>query len=93
MKALARVFLKNPPIVLLDEATSALDAESEYHVQLAIETIMKGRTVISIAHRLSSMRLADRIIVLEAGKIAESGNYYDLLKKKGVFEQLIHRQL
>lgn len=79
--AIARAFLKNAPILILDEATSSLDSESEQAIQESLETLMKGRTVIAIAHRLSTLKEMDRIIVIENGKIAEDGNPEDLLKK------------
>ena len=92
--AVARAILKDPPIVIFDEATSALDAESEHHVQQAINTIMQGRTVISIAHRLSTIREADRIAVLQNGIIAETGSFEDLVHRgNGVFKELMKRQL
>jgi ABC-type multidrug transport system fused ATPase/permease subunit len=92
--AVARVILKNPPIVVFDEATSALDAESEHHVQKAISTIMDGRTVISIAHRLSTIRTADRIIVIKNGIVDEMGTFNELaVKENGSFRELMGRQL
>ena len=91
--AIARTILKDPPIVIFDEATSALDAESESHVQEAINTIMKGRTVISIAHRLSTVREADKIAV-ENGKVVEYGTFDELvLKEHGAFLDLMGRQI
>ena len=81
--ALARAILKNPPILILDEATSALDTESEILVQEAIERLMAGRTSIVIAHRLSTVQHADRIVVIEGGKIVETGKHNELLKKRG----------
>ena len=91
--AVARAILKNPPIVVLDEATSALDAESERHVQKAIETIMDGRTVVSIAHRLSTVRNADRIAVLSGGRIVETGTFEELREKGTEFYSLMGRQI
>ena len=92
--AVARCILKNPPVVIFDEATSALDAASEYHVQKAIETVMEGRTVISIAHRLSTVRGADRIAVLEGGRIVEVGSFDELVSRDGgAFRALMGRQL
>src|SRR5205085_8920970 len=77
--ALARVFLKNPPILILDEATSALDTINERHVQKAIEAARADRTVILVAHRLSTLAEADRIVAFEEGRIAEMGTYQELL--------------
>ena len=92
--AIARAFLKNAPIVILDEATSALDNKSEKVVQQAIENLMKDRTVIVIAHRLSTVRNDDKIIVVNYGKIAESGTHNTLIKKKdGIYAALYKAQL
>jgi ATP-binding cassette subfamily B multidrug efflux pump len=81
--AIARAFLSAPKIVLLDEATSALDSESEVAIQKSLTSLMKGRTVIAIAHRLSTLRQMDRIVVMDEGKIVEDGTHAQLLKKKG----------
>ena len=86
--AIARAMLKNPPILILDEATSALDSESEKLVQEAIETLMKNRTVILIAHRLSTVKNADKIIVIDKGTIAETGKHRELLDKNGIYAKL-----
>ena len=92
--AVARCILKNPPIVVFDEATSALDAESESHVQKAIDTACKGRTVIMIAHRLSTIRNADSIIVLRNGRVADIGPFDQLMEdQNGPFRQLMEKQL
>jgi len=91
--AIARALLMNPKILLLDEATSALDAESEYYVQDAIEKAMKGRTVLIIAHRLSTVKNADVIAVLSGGKIVESGNHGQLIEKDGLYKKLVSRQM
>jgi subfamily B ATP-binding cassette protein MsbA len=86
--AIARTILKNTPVVILDEATSALDSESEKHVQAALESLTKGRTTIVIAHRLSTIENADRIIVLDAGKVAEMGSHIELLARGGIYSRL-----
>lgn len=86
--AIARALLKNPPLLLLDEATSALDAESERLVQLALEAAMQGRTTLIIAHRLATVQRANRIIVLEHGKIVETGTHASLVKLGGVYAKL-----
>ncbi|KAF8568315.1 hypothetical protein P879_05655 [Paragonimus westermani] len=90
--AIARVILKNAPILLLDEATSALDAESEAQVQEALGTVMKGRTCLIIAHRLSTVRRADLILVMSHGKIVEQGTHQDLMAKRGRYYDLVQRQ-
>jgi ATP-binding cassette subfamily B protein len=86
--ALARVFLKNPPILILDEGTSALDNISERAVQRAIEAARADRTVILVAHRLSTLRGADRIVVFDQGLIVEVGTYAELLRADGAFADL-----
>ncbi len=86
--ALARVLLKDPPILILDEATSALDAESERLVQDAIARLLENRTVLVIAHRLSTVARADQIAVLEAGRLVELGNHAELVKAGGVYQRL-----
>jgi ATP-binding cassette, subfamily B, bacterial len=80
--AIARAILKNAPILILDEATSSLDSESEHLIQDALDTLMKGKTVIVIAHRLSTIRKMDRIIVLEQGSVLEEGTHDSLLKQE-----------
>ena len=85
--SIARVFLKNPPIIILDEATSALDNESEFEVAKSLEELSQGRTSLTIAHRLSSIRKADRIMVLTEDGIVEEGNHESLLNKKGIYYQ------
>ena len=91
--ALARAILKNPPILILDEATSALDTESEILVQEAIERLMAGRTSIVIAHRLSTVQHADRIVVLESGRLVETGKHASLLRKHGgLYKKLFNLQ-
>ena len=86
--AIARALLKNPRILILDEATSSLDSESEALVQDALEYLMKGRTSFVIAHRLSTIYNADRIVVLEDGKIVQEGPHKELLKQKGLYKDL-----
>jgi subfamily B ATP-binding cassette protein MsbA len=86
--AIARALLKDPPILILDEATSALDAESERLVQQALSNLMKGRTTLVIAHRLATVRNADRIIVLDGGQVKETGTHEELLKRKGIYNRL-----
>ncbi|MFM0290532.1 lipid A export permease/ATP-binding protein MsbA [Paraburkholderia megapolitana] len=88
--SIARAIYKDAPILILDEATSALDSESEHHVQVALDTLMKGRTVFVIAHRLSTIERADRILVLEHGRLTEEGSHAELLEKNGLYAQL-HR--
>lgn len=90
--AIARAMLKNSPILILDEATSALDSESEQYIKEALQELMKGKTVIAIAHRLSTLREMDRIIVLDAGKICEDGNHESLKNTGGVYSRLWKHQ-
>lgn len=90
--AIARALIQNPQIMILDEATSALDTESEKLVQEALDQLMKGRTTFVIAHRLSTIIHADKIVVMENGKIKEVGNHKELLERKGLYEHLYHIQ-
>ncbi|QRO02921.1 ATP-binding cassette domain-containing protein [Archangium violaceum] len=90
--AIARAVLKNPRLLVLDEATSALDAESEHLVQEALERLMKGRTTLIIAHRLSTVIGADRVLVLEGGKVVQSGNHAALMGQEGLYRRLVERQ-
>ena len=86
--SIARVFLKNPAILILDEATSALDNESEHLVNLSLERLAQGRTTMTIAHRLSTIQGADRILVLAGNQIVEEGSHKELLEKKGMYYEL-----
>jgi len=90
--SIARAVLKNPPIMILDEATSALDTESEKLVQDALEKMMKNRTSIVIAHRLSTIQKADKIVVMQKGKIIEQGTHQELIAKKGMYHNLVNMQ-
>jgi subfamily B ATP-binding cassette protein MsbA len=90
--AIARAVLKNAPILILDEATSALDTDSERHIQAALDQLMKGRTTFVIAHRLSTVEKADRILVLEKGLIIEEGNHQQLLASEGRYAKLYRNQ-
>jgi ATP-binding cassette subfamily B protein len=89
--ALARTILRDPPVLVLDEATSALDTRTEHAVQQAIESLSRGRTTITIAHRLSTVRDADEIVVLDAGRIAERGSHRELLERDGRYAALVRR--
>ena len=90
--SIARAVLKNPPIMILDEATSALDTESEKFVQVALENMMQNRTSIVIAHRLSTIQKADKIVVLQKGKIVEQGNHEELIALNGTYNKLVSMQ-
>jgi len=90
--AIARAMLKNPPLLLLDEATSALDAESERMVQAALESAMRGRTTLVIAHRLATVQQADRILVLDHGRLVEEGRHAELVKQGGMYARLAELQ-
>jgi ABC-type multidrug transport system fused ATPase/permease subunit len=90
--AIARVFLKNPAVVLLDEATSSLDSESERLVNSAMEVLLTGRSTLIIAHRLSTVRRADRLLVLDHGRLVEQGSHAELLAGRGVYARLYRVQ-
>lgn len=91
--SIARALLKNPPILILDEATSALDAATEVKVQAALDEVMRDRTTFVIAHRLATVRNADRILVFEDGRIVESGSFGELISLGGRFATLARAQL
>ena len=86
--AIARAFLKNPPILILDEATSALDSETAREIQAALETLSLGRTTLVIAHRMGTIRNADRIVVMEGGEVHDTGDHAALLKRGGLYTRL-----
>ena len=91
--AIARAFLKNAPVLILDEATSHLDAISEAQVRQALTDLMRDRTTIVIAHRLSTVRDAEMIAVLDAGRLVEAGTHAELLARGGLYAELVGRQL
>lgn len=86
--SIARIFLNNPPILILDEATSALDLESESIIQEALDVLSKDRTTLIVAHRLSTITHADKIVVIENGHIVETGTHRELMSKQGAYEHL-----
>jgi len=90
--AIARVVVRQAPILILDEATAALDSKAEAEVQDAIDRLEEGRTVICVAHRLSTLRGMDKIIVLESGRVEEKGTYNELLDRNGAFAAMARKQ-
>ena len=87
--SIARALLKNAPVILLDEATSSVDPENEYEILAAIEELSKGHTVISIAHRLSTVRKADQILVIDDGRLVQEGKHEDLINQEGIYYAFI----
>jgi ATP-binding cassette subfamily B protein len=90
--AIARAILHDPRILILDEATASVDTETEKQIQEALARLVKGRTTFAIAHRLSTLRNADRLVVLEKGKLVEMGTHDELLEKKGIYYKLVQIQ-
>jgi subfamily B ATP-binding cassette protein MsbA len=91
--SIARAFLKDAPIIILDEPTSALDAESEHAIQAALEKLSKGRTVLIIAHRFSTIQHADRVLVFDAGEITASGTHQELYASNPLYKSLYDKQV
>jgi len=91
--AIARAFLKDAPILLLDEATSALDTDSEESIRAALRQLIRGRTVIAIAHRLSTVRNFDRIVVMQAGRVVQDGSPDLLMRREGLYRDLVEREI
>jgi ATP-binding cassette subfamily B protein len=90
--AIARAVLHNPRILILDEATSSVDVQTEKQIQAALAQLVKGRTTFAIAHRLSTLRNANRLVVMEGGRIIETGTHEELMKKEGHFYELVKLQ-
>jgi ATP-binding cassette subfamily C protein len=91
--AIARMALIDPSVVVLDEATSALDSETEYHLHMALEQYLQGRTTIIIAHRLSAVRQADRVVVFDGGEIIAEGDHDSLIRQEGLYQKLYAQQI
>jgi ATP-binding cassette subfamily C protein CydCD len=91
--AIARAFLKDAPVLVLDEATSHLDAISEAQVRAALDELMRARTVLVVAHRLSTIRHAESILVMQSGRVVEAGTHAELLARQGAYARLVARQM
>ena len=91
--AIARTFLKNPPIIVMDEATSSVDTKTEYHIKEALNKLMAGRTTLSIAHRLSTLEGADRILVMREGELVETGSHETLIGMNSEYANLFQHQI
>jgi len=91
--AIARALIRDPKVIIFDEATSALDVESEKYIQDSMVELIKGRTTFIVAHRLSTIRKADRIVVLKKGRIVETGTHADLIEKNGVYAKMVAMQM
>ena len=91
--AIARTLLKDPRILILDDSTSSVDTETEKEIQRALENLVRGRTTIAVAHRLSTLRKADRLVVLDRGRVAEIGSHTNLLAQEGIYARLYQAQL
>jgi ATP-binding cassette subfamily C protein len=91
--AIARMVLINPSVVVLDEATSALDSDTEYHLHMALEQYLQDRTTIIIAHRLSAVRQADRVVVFDGGEIIAEGDHESLIRQDGLYQKLYAQQI
>jgi ATP-binding cassette subfamily B protein len=90
--AIARAILHNPRILILDEATASVDTQTEQQIQLALENLIRGRTTIAIAHRLSTLRNADKLIVIDGGRVKEEGSHDELMAAQGTFYNLVNAQ-
>ena len=90
--SIARAVLINPSVLIMDDSTSAVDMETEYEIQQQLKSVLKGRTTFIIAHRISSVKNADQILVLDGGRVAERGTHRELLEKKGIYYRMVQDQ-